>query len=416
MFGRTVLKLNIKALKEISALILLYVLLLFSSGFYFQSFNGTISVGIMMIAAILLMCLYRDFYDKAFNRMLFFCIVLSIIMGIIGLINKDGIKYIMLDITGIVIAMGIIYALKHEEFFELFIKLVALISIFSLFFWGISYIEPKFIYLFPNIKNSQGFNSYFCIFAFVNFANMRNYGIFWEPGAFAVFLSLAMLLEVFRKDKTRWGVIFLLTITILTTYSTLGIVSLGLIFLIWILKKREKIWFKGFKICLFLLLCLLSFYFLIKIEPDFKYAFIDKLLGIFDSTTKNDSILVRKNSFIELFDLFVNSPLIGVGYSGIQQKSLELGMDCATMTTFYWFARYGIAIGCVLLFGIFKFSFLLTKNYFLQLMIVGSIVLFTATECLPFNPCFLVFPLYGYYGGLDKRRSLICYEENHFCV
>lgn len=73
----------------------------------------------------------------------------------------------------------------------------------------------------------------------------RNSGPFWEPGAFAGYLTLGIALEMILYRKFSWRVFFLLT-ALLSTFSTTGYVAAGLFFLLYFLfldlhKKRRLI-------------------------------------------------------------------------------------------------------------------------------------------------------------------------------
>ncbi|MBO5240259.1 MAG: hypothetical protein J6B56_02415 [Clostridia bacterium] len=399
------MKINKQNIKILFATILLYCFLLFSSGFYFQSFNGTFSISAMLCCSLILIIMYKPYYEKKFDLTLFFAIGTCFIIGIEGLLLNEAIKQILIVLSGIVIALGLIYALDYKDFKKLYINLMVIIAVGSLFFLGMSYLAPQFVKLFPKLTNGEGSTNYFCVLSMVNFQNMRNYGIFWEPGAFQVFLSLAMLFEIFSDEKCRIWVLVLFAIVMVTTYSSIAVLSLFLLGCLWIFNSKFTLGLKIVSIIAVVAGILLGIIWLSDISPDFKYAF-DKIKDFFNPNSTNGSVTVRQDSIFELLKLFFNSPLMGVGFSGIEMKAAELGYDVAATTVIYWFGRYGIFVGAILTIGLYKFTKLLTKNHWLRIFIFGTIICFTMTEHFAFSASFLIFPFYGYKYSFNNSLNI----------
>ena len=383
-------------LKTLISSILLYCLLLFSSGFYFGSSNGTRSITIGLCCTLILIMMYKPWYDNGFNNVLWLVIALCFIIGIEGLVLDESIKQILIVLSAIIMAAGLIYALEYEKFKGLYVNLMIAIAIGSLFFWGLSYIAPEFIHLFPQLTNVAGSTNYFCFLSSVNFQNMRNYGIFWEPGAFQAFLSFALLFEIFSIKKPRIWVIGVFAIAMVTTYSSIAVLSLLLALCIWIFHSKASIGWKILELVALLLTSVFAINFLAENLPGFQHAFVDKIKDFFNPNSTNGSVTVRQDSIFELLKLFFNSPFIGVGFNGIAMKAAELGYDVAATTVIYWFGRYGIFVGAILTIGLYKFTKFFTKNHWLRIFIFGTIICFTMTEHLAFNISFLIFPFYGY--------------------
>ncbi len=69
----------------------------------------------------------------------------------------------------------------------------------------------------------------YIIIAFNSYQELRNSGPFWEPGAFSVFLNIALIFNILVKNKLidKKNVLFI--ITIITTLSTAGFLALFVI-------------------------------------------------------------------------------------------------------------------------------------------------------------------------------------------
>ena len=71
------------------------------------------------------------------------------------------------------------------------------------------------------------------------FVSSRNSGPFWEPGAFSIFLVLAMMFRLVQKQDIVDRRIILLAITVLTTTSTSGYFALFLLIISYYLFNRK---------------------------------------------------------------------------------------------------------------------------------------------------------------------------------
>jgi len=69
----------------------------------------------------------------------------------------------------------------------------------------------------------------------------RNSGPFWEPGAFAGYLELALIFALAQRQKLTWKPIALV-LAILTTMSTAGYAGLAAIGGIWLFGKSKSHW------------------------------------------------------------------------------------------------------------------------------------------------------------------------------
>ncbi|MFN5621806.1 MAG: O-antigen ligase family protein [Flavobacteriales bacterium] len=159
--------------------------------------------------------------------------------------------------------------------------------------------------------------------------NFRNSGAFWEPGGFASFLNLALVLHLiqnnFRFDRhTR-----IILLTLLTTFSTTGYVVLFLI-LVFTMANRiaGKITPAKLAIRLFLIITLgLLFFYIFYAIPIFREKIDNQisaqqiLIGDIDFDNPNYSSLGRFGSMIVDLRSVQDRPLFGRGYSDTEFRS-----------------------------------------------------------------------------------------------
>ena len=218
---------------------------------------------------------------------------------------------------------------------------------------------------------------------------LRNSGMFWEPGAFAIYLNLALLLFtgnlklLFKKRK--WRVIIIIT-ALITTFSTTGYFLFFIILLhYYLLESRKNKIVSIFVATIFLIF---SGY-LFKSLPFLK----DKALAQYENAQNKDI-----NEFSPdrlgalLFDLHYikKNPITGNGYHVSTRyvdhpwlADLELGHGNGFSN---FLASMGIASMIFYLFYILKFT---PYNKFLVLTIV--ILALQGEQLLNF-PLFLALP------------------------
>ena len=145
----------------------------------------------------------------------------------------------------------------RKRFVKIFVDIIYYISIISLLFYGLSFIPslnsflmyqiaPHFVSL--NVKEAVqeggGINILFYNFQteyLLPGINMkRNCGPFWEPGMFAVYLSIALFFNLFTVHSKRRYCNIIFVLSLITTFSTSGYVS-GLFILVLYAFQQKKI-------------------------------------------------------------------------------------------------------------------------------------------------------------------------------
>lgn len=165
---------------------------------------------------------------------------------IIGYIIKILLAYCVVQIT-------------EEKFIKYYVNILYFFAIISFFFFLPTLIQPNFERFFtshitPFFNLPQDSNAFYKItpnIIIFNFNSeldnpwglglIRNSGPFWEPGAFAGFLIIAIIFNVIKEGKfwNKKNIIF--TISILTTCSTAGYIALFILFLLYLTIKKGLI-------------------------------------------------------------------------------------------------------------------------------------------------------------------------------
>ncbi len=131
---------------------------------------------------------------------------------------------------------------------------------------------------------------------------VRNIGFFVEAPIFAYVLASALYIELFFRDKLRKSAFCILTLTIITTFSTTALsISVILVFVYYYNNHMNKSFLKLFvPIVLIIVMYVAS-----KIV-------LDKV------SVGNDSGSVRTDDVIACLKAFADNPLTGIGYNNMR--------------------------------------------------------------------------------------------------
>ncbi|MBK9284924.1 MAG: O-antigen ligase family protein [Sphingobacteriaceae bacterium] len=249
-----------------------------------------------------------------------------------------------------------------KNFPKLYVKVLYFFSIVSLLFYSVSFLPGMSVFyknilgnLVPPIFKAEG-DFYLpipniVIFNFEDslFIDSRNPGPFWEPGAFAVFLIIALLFNQIEEKKLLKKKNIVFTICLITTFSTAGYLAffIFLIFLNYDLIKRNVLYS-------FLLFGLItSTLFLYEHIPFLKEK-IENNIDIADESTSS-----RFGSAQADLVYFSKSPFFGMGRAGAKNNFKDdfTHDDHRNNGIFVLLANYGLPFTLFYIFFIY-FTFL----------------------------------------------------------
>jgi hypothetical protein len=192
-----------------------------------------------------------------------------------------------------------------------------------------------------------------------NFAIPRNCGYAWEPGAFAVYLCLAIFVNLFfaNSDANRKTRLWILIITLLTTQSTTGYLIFLVILASHLLKKRLNIIILVLPITVVTLIYVSSLPFMSK-----------KVINLIDDTKRIDQLVEdyygsetaanpqRFTSLMIALVDFRNNPILGIGVYAEDSWTFKMGSNISAISGIgNLLAQFGLA-------GFLFFSILTLKS------------------------------------------------------
>jgi hypothetical protein len=235
----------------------------------------------------------------------------------------------------------------------------------------------------PVISNSAGVRFSFLFFTNIpHFVYMipRNYGPFWEPGVFQSYLFAALFLVLFvKKDLVRFDAVLFIA-AIITTFSTTGIIVLGIILAAYLISSS-----KGSRTQIKLLIFSLGILSILIVVSNINIwnALFSKLKEGID----NSSLAARWYSITQAFQSFIREPLLGVG---IKQFTLDKNVFSALIpgqgallginTLMVQFAIFGLAPGLFYLIMLYRFIRTNTNGLLASLLVFTGFVVILSSE------------------------------------
>lgn len=350
--------------------------LIFKVGFRGFSIDASLVVLFIMLSGLLLSLIYNSDFS-VINSYLRFIFVISLGYTISQLV-------------------------KFETFINIFTNIIKLVSLVSLIFYiGINFLNINLPL--STITNTNGvnyLNGY--IYFIMEHVPERNTGIFWEPGIFSSFIIISLVLEISFKKKINKKNVLLFALTLLTTLSTAGYFLLALV--AWLMLNRK--YKQEFSIPINTFILILMVLIFVKAEEILKYlsgVFPYLLEKVVDSS---NSVLTRVSGPKIDFDIFMNSPLFGVGFRGYQidwaNLSFQTGVSAQTSTLTYFIATLGI-LGFIYLsawvIGILKISEI---NIISRVIILFIFVIILTKEPHQHNVAMYIFMFY--FLNLGKKK------------
>lgn len=239
---------------------ILFVLIYMTSGYTaLGNLSGRVRIGLMLLCLVFgaliikpelpTLNALRVFWTE--NRQpLFLCGALVVLSALSMVFNREGIYQYLILWSMLLMGFSAWVVIGKDEFRVVFVNQMVFLSAWSLLMFFANLAFPQIVGLFPKVQNSQGLIAIDTGFAVLMpnkpMSSPRNWGVFWEPGAYQTFLNLALMLELFYSpsklstNHSRKSVVVILMLTIMTTASTTGIMVMMLVSLSYVIHSFGK--------------------------------------------------------------------------------------------------------------------------------------------------------------------------------
>ena len=325
---------------------------------------------------------------------------------------NDYLLSILNDITAVLF----VSCMDYQTFSKYYSKLLLVICCVTCCAWVLVLLNIPIFSIFPVLTNSHGVSAYFCgltnIWANTDyFVSRRMMGIFWEPGVFQIFITIAFIFDLYgnydRKVLIKRLLIY--TVTIVAAFSTTGFLS---ILFAWTLYFTKLGKFPVFYLGVFIAgVFYLATYLYATLDESMAWTVFGKLENtqeIMNGTSEGDgSTYTRVSSIVYPLEKFSESPVFGIGESGKAAISKRVGHGMLTCTVINYLTFYGLFCALLCFVGFIKLLNLRNKTFLERFTLIVLVVVCTMSEAMAFNPVFTILMLYGYLRKEQLQKSLL---------
>lgn len=381
--------------------------ILLSKSLYYETYGDNLLLGGFIV--FLIFC-----YNPANIKFNKWTILYSFFFVILVLFNTEFIfsSFLVLCLR-LTIAIYVVNTLNFKTFSEIFISIVLLIVVLSLvsilvIYFDISSPLPDFIGV--SGRPLRNFIFFGVWENFVTYSVIRNSGLWWEPGAFQIFINIAFIFSLLNNSLTR-NRYLIFFIGILSTVSTTGVIVFGLLSSILWLRLIKKTEFKLFYISFSLTLLVLFSSFILN------FILLKFNGGIGGEASV--SFLSRYYDFLISLTLFSENPVLGYGFGNL---NIAVNYGHTLLGSDYIIIDPSGSDGLTMFIaqcGMFSFFLLLPLifpmyykelDFFSKIIISISIIIMFNTQNFTF---ILIFTLLSFYGVVGDKNI---YKSNKSCV
>ena len=339
-------------LRTFAKVLFFIILVIVNSGYMMQVSTGTAQTFIQYstIIVFLLLAFYhfivkRKIEKSGYNQNIF--LMFTVIALISMFVNGEQLTLYINQIAIVFIAFYIVDNYNENRIAEIYVRTMVLISVISLLFliWIKLFGIPTPISMISTTATENECYNYVIYFypQLWDASLGRNRGVFWEPGLFATFIIIALVLEVLFAERISKLRVTILVITVISTFSTAGILLLIPTAIVYIDRLSEKSKKQTFILMLLwavLILMVLYKDTLINALVSINSDIFGKLLG------ENNSKVTRLGAPLLNWEIFLSHPIFGAGIGGattlFQQSKLQFLADSQTSTSLFMLAAFGI--------------------------------------------------------------------------
>jgi hypothetical protein len=393
--------------KELRDAILVYCLLFVSgSHIYNQSPNKFLML--ILVISVLAWALFSD--RKINDRFVLYVCVFTGFLLIIHIYTDNSLSFS--SVVGTTIKLLIAYFILKtvgKNIVETYVKVVVFLAVISLF----GYLSDSLLLFDGLIRKlprvgDLGYEGIFYTFRFRGHID-RNNSIFFEPGAYQIFLNVALFMLFFAKTtfciRKKWIFISILVITLGTTFSTTGYLIFGTLFFLLIIKS-DMVSKQG-KAVLVGLLVVATIVFTAQFRSVI-FEKIDRFLAIQDITDTQD-----RRSFDALVDIEIfKRNILGVGYVRYFQEFNVIGQvregNASSNGLTKTMAVYGLPFFLFLFGSFFSFFMIFFNGIIMRAIPFMMLLIFLFSEAYyVFTPyCLAIIAAIFVFGGIKLGENI----------
>ena len=291
-------------------------------------------------------------WQIVFNKN-FYLLILCLFIYFIAVTIKYGEFRPTIFLTYFFIFFIVYAAVKALKFnlFAVYEQIIYFLAIISLFMWTMQTILGgdtlySYVRLIPSIETFSNVSTRALniivysvqptsISLLYGIPIPRNCGYTWEPGAFAVYLCLAIFINLFFTKAERNNKIhfWILVLALLSTQSTTGYIIFLVIIFYYFLNKSKSLLILAMPLVIIILISLFSLPFM-----------SNKIIEVFKQVQEEDILISRSVmeaasyapgrflSFTIAFKDFLDNPILGLGTVSEESWTYRIGASISTIS------------------------------------------------------------------------------------
>ncbi|MEA4964569.1 MAG: O-antigen ligase family protein [Oscillospiraceae bacterium] len=387
-----------------------FLLIYLSSAFELSVYTGT--ARLLMYLALFIMLVLICVLNHVNLRIPLASVIVFILALLSNVYNTEHGKTFVILISYYVLAILFVGSIDVKKWLSAYAQVMFIIAVASIIIYFLYIFVPRLLSILPVVKNVNGQISHSVLVA-ISPINNRNYGLFWEPGAFQTYLTLALLVELFQNKMQSVFKVIVLCLALITTFSTAGYLVLALILLCAFSDGIfNRAMHKPLRIfCIVLIVVAVVAYYIIQYSaPSLYGTLFGKVERYFQTQSADSSAGVRISSFVDAFRAFFDNPIFGVGSTNLKALFLaEYGHTMTTCTFANWFAMFGFLYGSFMCYGLYSFTKAFSEKIVTRILLFCVLLACIASEDYVLNPSIIIWNLYGF--SLANKQFIIWRRE-----
>lgn len=338
---------------------------------------------------------------KIKSRSFIFILYIIISFSITIVLNNDLYSENLFFVSSIISGFIVSNLFETDDYLKGYVRVMTIYSLYSLF--------ATYVLLPLYLKGNLGFFDSYTSFLGKQFVDMglsfsvawhgfmRNQGIFREPGVFQFFILVSLVVEMFYLNRKKINYrIIILTVTMISTFSTVGLTCLSLLWISYLITNKNKYLMRN---CL-LIIGIYCILFVFAKSNDDIIVRLNSSLSKLNSDGNNVSSRVRFESIFNLLKMSLHNPFFGSsfanGFSYIVNNYNEFGTNDITGTIFSYIMALGYPVGVLINIYFYKFCGLICKRKRVTVFVFFLLFLSLNTQNLVYSSViwtFLFMPL-----------------------
>ena len=295
-----------------------------SKSVFYGILHSSESKGVLLIVVLALFamqCIVRKRYAIKKDVLITISMLLFLLLAS-DLYNGTGFNGVSVFLACFVIAILYSQVISKDEFMCSYINVMVVIAVISLICSAIKIASPGITNIFLS-QRYQLEDSYYIASPLYTWGTFyidpRNYGPFWEPGAFQIYLNIAILFLIATNTMLKKGKFIILVVALLTTMSTTGYIIAAIMVLFFyddilaiVVSRKKRTINPKTKYITFLIIVFLILGWVLTSE-----VVVNKF------SVSNVSYNTRVNDIIQSLELSVKNIFFGLGNTDTLKNEIQ---------------------------------------------------------------------------------------------